>query len=91
MNQGIRRIQFPLALNLLEGLSPFQWETRFNGKNFKLESLRETQASVELGLFIQFPNSTNCGNQFFEIEKRVYTSVDREFTPAPLTTKFTRY
>lgn len=36
MNQGIRRIQFPSALNLLEGLSPFQWETRFNQKEFQI-------------------------------------------------------
>lgn len=67
MNQGIRRIQFPLVLNLLEGLSPFQWETRFNGKNFKLESLRET--SVES--YLQFPN-TNCGNQFFDREESLH-------------------
>lgn len=67
MNQGIRRIQFPLVLNLLEGLSPFQWETRFNGKNFKLESLRET--SVES--YLQFPN-INCGNQFFDREESLH-------------------
>lgn len=67
MNQGIRRIQFPLVLNLLEGLSPFQWETRFNGKNFKLESLRET--SVES--YLQFSN-TNCGNQFFDREESLH-------------------
>lgn len=72
MNRGIRRIQFPLVLNLLEGLSSFQWETRFNGKNFKLESLRETQARVvESSGYLQFPN-TNCGNQFFDREESLH-------------------
>lgn len=90
MNRGIRRIQFPLVLNLLEGLSSFQWETRFNGKNFKLESLRETQASVERVRAI-YSSLIQIVEINFLIEKRVYTNIDREFAPAPLTTKFTRY
>lgn len=90
MNRGIRRIQFPLVLNLLESLSSFQWETRFNGKNFKLESLRETQASVERARAI-YSSLIQIVEINFLIEKRVYTNIDREFAPAPLTTKFTRY
>lgn len=94
MNRSKDWIQFPAILNLSVGLSQFQGEPRFNGKNcnrLELESLRNIATYFVNSGYSQFAAVERENHKGIVSFNQILTNIYHAFIPISLTRLLVRH